>query len=389
MLRFFPWVRWLETQSPGVWGAWFYLGFWGIVGSYIGFLNVYFVRVGFSEVAVGFLNSLPPLMMLLLAPPVAAWADRHAKRVWLVFGALLIMGFSLLVMAWADDRWGLVLAFLGLSLGYALVLPLGDGLIARMAARHRLEYGRMRSWGSLSFALCSAIFGWLWSQVGYEPMFWIAGLLILALAPSALVFEETPAPPAGERFRWGGLLKDRGLVVVLLVALFFGLGLGFTDPFLAISMERLGGSAFLIGLLFLCIALPELPTMQLEQTLARRLGNAPTLALGCAVFAVGYGLLAIVKTPMEMLLAAPLLGVGYGLIFVGTVRLVDARVKAERISTVQSVRHALAFGITPLLAGPVGGAVFASVGQSFYFLTALCLLVALAVALWGWRELDK
>lgn len=388
-LRFFPWLRWLAAKSPQVWGATFYAGFWGIVGGYIGFLNVYFVRSGFSEVAVGFLNAAPPLMMLALTPAVAAWADRHARRVRVVFWGLPGMALSLLLMFFVSDRLGLVLAFLGLSLGYGLVLPLSDGLIARMAAHHGLEYGRMRSWGSLAFALCAAAFGWLWGEVGYRPMFLITGILLVLLAPCALLLEETPAPPPGERFRLRGLLRDRGLLTVLLVSLFFGLGLGFTDPFIGVSMERLGGSPFLIGLLYLCIALPELPTMQLERTLARRIGDAGALMLGFAVFVVGYALLAVVREPIPMLLVAPTLGVGYGLVFVGTVRLVDARVRPERISTVQSVRHALAFGITPLLAGPPGGAAYAHFGQSFYWLTALCMAAALAVTLLGRRELRE
>ncbi len=387
-LRFFPWLGWLAAQSPQVWGAWFYGGFWGIVGAYIGFLNVYFVRSGFSEIAIGVLSTLPPLLMLVVAPPVAAWADRHAKRVTLVFWALVGMGVSLLAMYFARGTLGLALTFLGLSLGYSLVLPLGDGLIARLAAHHRLEYGRMRSWGSLSFAVCSVAFGWLWGQVGYQPMFWIAGILLILLAPSALVLEESPAPPPGERFRLRSILRDRGLLKVMLVALFFGFGLGFTDPFVGVSLERLGGSPFMIGLLFFCIALPELPTMQYEQTLARRIGNAPTLVLGCVVFALGYALLALATRPEHMLLAAPMLGVSYGLVFVGTVRIVDAKVSAERISTVQSIRHALSFGIAPLLAGPLGGAAYQQFGQGFYWLTAFCLLIALGIVLWGRRELE-
>jgi PPP family 3-phenylpropionic acid transporter len=385
-LRLFPWLRWLAQARPLIWGVWFYAGFWGMVGAYVGFLNIYFAKTGFSEVMIGLLSSLPSLMMVLLAPVVAAWADRHAWRVPLVFGALLLMGFSLIAMFFARGPVALFIAYLALSVGYSLVLPLGDGLIARMAAHHRLEYGRMRAWGSFSFAICAAAFGWLWSKLGYEPMFWIAGILLIMLAPSVLVFEETPAPPPGERFRYLSILQDRGLLTVMLVALFFGLGLAFTDPFLGLTMQRLGGSPFLIGLLWMCIALPELPTMHYEQTITRRLGNAFSLMLGCIAMMFGYVLMALAHSPILMLLSAPLLGVGFGLLFVGTVRLVDARVSAERISTVQSIRHALTFGITPLIGSPIGGALYERLGQGFYLSTSICLLIALLIVWRGRRE---
>jgi hypothetical protein len=56
---------------------------------------------------------------------------------------------------------------------------------------------------------------------------------------------------------------------------------------------------------------------------------------------------------------------------------------------VQAIRHALAFGITPLLAGPLGGAAYQHFGQSFYWLTAVSLAVPLVITLLGRRELEK
>ncbi|GIW34035.1 MAG: hypothetical protein KatS3mg072_1368 [Meiothermus sp.] len=59
---------------------------------------------------------------------------------------------------------------------------------------------------------------------------------------------------------------------------------------------------------------------------------------------------------------------GFGLFFVGSVRIVDARAKAHRVSTLQSLRNGLAFGLAHLIAGPVGGAVYQAQGPGTLFL---------------------
>ncbi|MER3462194.1 MAG: hypothetical protein C4342_04115 [Armatimonadota bacterium] len=387
-LRIFPWLGWLTRYSPHIWGSWYYLGFWGIVGAYIGFLNVYLVGAGFPASLVGLMSALSPLMMLVFAPFVAAWADRHARRVPLLGWALVAMGIALLALFFAKGLVALSVAYFTLATAYSLVLPLGDGLIARLAAHHGLEYGRMRLWGSLSFALVSVGGGWLWDRIGYAPMFPLAGLLLLLFAPCVLVLEEGHTTAARERFRLQSLWRDRGLLIILLVSLLVGLGLGLTDPFLGLSLKRLGGDAFQIGLLFAVMALAELPTMRLEHTLARRLGNSGALLLGCGLFTLGYGLFALVRRPEAMILASVFVGLGFGLVFVATVRVVDTLASAGRVSTLQSVRNALTFGITPLLASPLGGLVFEHVGQWVYALTAGCMALAGWTAWAGRGSLD-
>jgi PPP family 3-phenylpropionic acid transporter len=63
-------------------GSLFYFGFFGAMGMFLPFLTVYFRQdLGFSGRQIGILSIVQPLMMLLVAIPVASLADHRRWRV--------------------------------------------------------------------------------------------------------------------------------------------------------------------------------------------------------------------------------------------------------------------------------------------------------------------
>jgi PPP family 3-phenylpropionic acid transporter len=380
-------IRGFAALSPQMQGAWYYLGYWGIGGVYLGFVNVFFSRIGLSATQIGILSALVPLLVVSLAPIVAAWADKRAMRVRLVVIGLVGMGVSMIALFFARGFVAVLLAYTLLAVFTSIVPPLADGLVARMGARHGLEYGRMRLWGSLSFAIASGVFGWLWGRIGYEPMFLVAGALFLVFAPTVRWLEEGVAPPPGERFQPSNVTRDAGMVMVLGLSLVIGLGLGLSTPFLGVNIEHLGGNATQVGLLFAFIAIAEVPVMRLESRLARAIGDAGVLALGCACFAGVYGTFALVRDPNILIVTSLLEGCGFALFFVATVRIVDERAASGRSSTLQSFRNGLAFGLAPLMASPTGGALFGAVGPLVFGMTAVLMVVGAIMALAGRRAL--
>jgi MFS transporter, PPP family, 3-phenylpropionic acid transporter len=373
--------RVFQNLSPYARGSLFYLGYWGVGGVYLGFVNVFFAQIGLDLTQIGFLSALVPLLVLTLAPLVAGWADLRAARVRLVAFGLAGLGLSMIALFFTRGFTPVLIVYAVFAAFTSVVPPVADGLIVRMAVKHKLEFGRMRLWGSLSFAITSALSGWLWGRIGYAPMFLISGALFLLLAPVALSLEETTSVPVRAKFSAGNILRDSGTLTVLLLSLVVGLALGLSTPFLGVNIERLGGSALQIGLLFAVIAIAEVPVMRLEARLARVVGDAGVLAIACACFTSVYAAFALIPDPNWLIVFSLLEGVGFALFFVATVRIVDDRAEAGRSSTLQSIRGALTFGIAPLLASPSGGAIFAAIGPGVFAITATLMLVAVGIAL--------
>lgn len=373
----------LARLSPGMRGALYYLVYWGVAGLYMPFVNVHFRHLGFSGSQIGIISVLFPITALLVAPPLTSLADRRTWRVRMLTFSLLIVGFVLVALAFPTQFWPALLLMACLAVARCLVAPIGDSLVLRMAARHNVAYGKLRLWGSFSFALIAMICGAIWEQVGFAPMFIIAGLLCLPTALTASLLEEVPTPPrqAAEPESINWIWRDFGLMTILGASFLIGGALNMAVSFEGVYMDVLGGSEFYIGLIFAISAFSEMPAMFLGETLVRRFGSTQTLLLSYGLMFVGYLGYTFATAPWMLLVLAIFKGMGFGLYFTSTVRLLDARVSPSQAATIQGVMNASSGGLAPLIAGPISGVIFDRLGPQTLYSTATVLIFIAAVVL--------
>jgi POT family proton-dependent oligopeptide transporter len=137
---------------------------------------------GSFEIPMTWFQSLNPLFVMLLTPPLLAYWRRHAhketqgalvKR--MAFGSLIV-GLAYLLIAGVTATSGaapaawvwLALFFLVLTFGELFILPTGLGLFARLAPPH-LGATTVASWFLVIFSgsLTAGLVGTLWSS--FEP----------------------------------------------------------------------------------------------------------------------------------------------------------------------------------------------------------------------------
>jgi len=155
------------------------------------------------EIPMTWFQSLNPLFVMLMTPPLLAWWGRRAARGIdqaplrrMACGALIVAGAYLLLAAvnWnaatrgAATGWiWLLLFFLVLTFGELFILPTGLGLFARLAPRH-LGSTTVAAWFLVTFAgsLAAGLVGGLWSRMQHGVFF--ALLAMLALLAGALLW---------------------------------------------------------------------------------------------------------------------------------------------------------------------------------------------------------
>jgi PPP family 3-phenylpropionic acid transporter len=372
-------LRALRALGPGWRGALFYIVFWGASGTFNPFLNVHFARLGLSGQQIGVLSTMLPIVTLFAGPVLSALADRRACRTWILSVALAGLSITLLLLGLPRTCAGLIPLMALMAMFRSPVTPIADSLIARMSAARRLNYGSLRLWGSLSASLVAAFCGWLWQRVGFAPMFVLAAALTLPVALFGLALDEAKVCPQRERAPLRAVLGDPGLAAILGATFFVSLGMQTTFTFGGMYMDALGGSEFLVGLLFALSALCELPTMRFSSAIVDRLGGARTLLLSYGLFGVCFAIYALAWAPGALLLASLFGGSGFGLFFITTVRLINDRAPPEWSSTAQSLMSATSFGVASLLGGLLGGRIYDARGPAALFAGAV-LMAALAAA---------
>jgi MFS transporter, PPP family, 3-phenylpropionic acid transporter len=359
---------------PAQRGAIYYLAYWGGIGIFIPFTNIYFVNLGLSGQEIGLLAALLPLLTLTVAPALAGLADRRGWRVRILALSLAGMGIALILLSFPRSFVVLAPIMVLLALTRSPIGPVADSLVARMAVRHRLNFGAMRLWGSLGFALMAIASGALWQRVGYSFMFVLAGLAFLPVALCALLLEEGPVIERAARRPLREVGRDRGLIVLLAASCVVGAALGMDATFQGVYVTYLGGGGLIVGLLFGVSAFSEFPSMRYANDIARRLGGPRTLLLSYALLGASYAGFALARDPLVLVPLAIVKGFGFGLYFVSTVRLVDERTPPEWASTIQAALNAGAGGLAPLVASLLGGTIYDALGPESVFAACACAL---------------
>ena len=376
-------ARWQAALRPTQQGALYYFGFYGAVAAYGPFLSVYFARRGFSGQEIGLLAAIGPLMAVLIGPLILAFADRRGGRVRLLSLGLAGTALGLFALALPLPFVGLLCVVTGLGVVGSFAGPLADGLLARMAERHGLAFGKMRLWGSVSWAIVAAAGGWLWQQVGFWPMFPLAGLLFLATIPVALTLREETPGSSQARLSWRTVAGDGRIRAVIGATFLLGLAMGTVGTFAGIYIDHLGGGQSLVGLFAAVTAVCELPTMHWSQRIMGRLGGPPTLLLAYVLLGGSYAGLGWIDQPLGLLLVGAVQGLGFGLFLPTTIRLVAVWAPPQWSATYQGILSAATWGLAPLIAGPLGGLIYDGAGPATVFLTCAAITAAGALVLIG------
>jgi PPP family 3-phenylpropionic acid transporter len=351
-------------------GALFYFGFFAAGASYLPFLPAFYAHQGLTGQEIGLLAAIGPLIALLLVPGTTALADRYCCRVRLLSLALAGSGVVLLGMLLPTSFATFLPVAVLLALCSSAIIPLADGLIAPRAARRGLAYGKMRLWGSISWALLAAAGGALWQQVGFAAMFPVAGALFLGTALVVQLLPEERPATAQARLPLRTVLADGRLRVVLGASLLFGLGLAMTATFGGVYLDQVSGR-WLVGLFAGVAAISELPTMHVAERLQARWGGPTVLLLSYGLLGASWLGLARIQQPEWLLGVAVVRGIGAGLYIPTIIRVVAGWAPAGRAATYLGLLNAGTVGLAPLGAGLLGGTLYDAAGPQAVFL--LCV----------------
>jgi MFS transporter, PPP family, 3-phenylpropionic acid transporter len=357
------------------------MSFLGVMGMFIPFINVYFKQeLGFNGRQIGLLAMVAPFMVLTVVIPVSGLADRRRWRIAILMAAIAGFGSMMFVLRLPQTFMLVVLSWLFTAMFLTPIMTLADSIIARMALRYELNYGSMRLWGSIGFALASATCGILWEKWGIRSMFPVVGCLLFFVLFLASRLEEAPARDKKQaHVSVSKIRHDHGLMVLLLTTFFVGVSFNMSIIFDGIYMISLGGSGLLIGMIFSMAAGGELPTMHYRDKIVGLLNGPKTFLLAYGLLLTAFLGYSAAWHPWMLLLTALVKGFGFGLFLSSSIPFISERVPESLSSTVQSFFSASLFGLAPLFAAPLSGEIYERFGPRAVFICASLFMIGAAL----------
>ena len=358
------------------------------IAAFFPFLALYLEGFhGLSESRIGFVIVAMSIARLLGNPIWGHVADTvTGRRTALQIGSLGAAAGAF-AMNLVDGTQALLLAAFLQSLFMVANGPNVDAIaLVHLGDERMSDYGRIRSWESLTYAAGCLAFGAVLQTAGTGwamPLFAISTLLVFGwsftveLDRPGRVEEHGRLGSVGAVFRvaprfWGFLCA-----VVLVWT-----GFNAAWNFIALKIGDEGGGPLLVGFGTALGGLIEVPTMRSSSRLQRRFGLRRVYAMGCAVYALGFLLWGAVSDPTVLSVLTVFEGVGFSLLFTTGVVIVGRLLPPHLYSTGNSIQQMVGFGIGPIVGAGLGGVVFERFGSGVLYAGASGIAFCAAVVAW-------
>ena len=348
-------------------------------------VQVLFTLVGVAEAAI--LPFLPIVLQdrglsaaeigLVLA--VAALAGFVATPLWGHLGdgrlgaenalvlAALAAALAVLPLPFARSLLALTVVVVLITSARGAMASLTDAIALEHLGDDRAQYGRVRMWLSLGWAISACVWGIVLQTGSLHWLPWIYAGCVLCVAFAA------HSVPGGRAERGHSPVGARRAMVVALAPFLVSLLLLFaafnaTFSFVSLRIRDLGGGLFVVGAATALQAAAEAPVMRITPRLNRLLGHRALYVVGSLFFIATFVAWAFLDDPLAIALLKLVAGVGFALVYVGSVLLVDDLVPPALRGTGQGLAKAVSFGLSPILGSLAGGAIYDYAGPRALFL---------------------
>lgn len=369
--------------------SFYYAALFTAVGIHMPFWPLWLQDKGLSASDIGMIMAVTYLTKILVGPGIGHVVDRHGdrRRPMLVLSSLAAMvwlGFPLV-----DGFWPiLVVTVLAVGL-WTGIFPLGESLSMMETQRQKLDYGRVRLWGSLTFIGAAIATGNLLTRQPPAILSWMVAAALALTACACWTLPSTTVSGRGRaRLPLGPLLKHPLFLVFLAVTSLNTASHTVYYAFATIHWQAAGLDGDTIGLLWAEGVLAEVVLFAFSGRVVAKIGPGRLLLL-----ATGAGVLRWLalgsSTAIPVLGAAQLLHAAtFGCAHLGAMHFISRAIPHSLSARAQGMLSAVAMGAAPGLMSPLAGRLYEGLGgNSFFVMVALSMAgTALALVLarrWG------
>jgi PPP family 3-phenylpropionic acid transporter len=359
----------------------FYLLFFAAFACSMPYIVVYYQGLGFSGAQIGILTGLSPLITFLGAPLWTRLADStHRHRLIMTLTMLAgIASISLLPLLRAFAP--ILITALSMSLFFAPASSFADNSTMHTLGERRQLYGRVRLGGSVGFAVCAPIAGYVIQNGRLQTGFWIgAGLFLLAMLASRNFDHGIRIDQPASGGSASALLRDPHWLVFLGIAFAGGLAMGGANNYLFPLMKELGAKESLMGLALSVGSWLEFPVLFFGNRLIRRLKPYGLYLAAMVITAARLFLLGLNTSPDLILPIQLLNGLTFSAMWMAGVAYTHERAPRGLTTTAQGIFTAMVIGIGCAAGGFLGGPLLETLGGRGLFLVYGIIVSAIVAA---------
>lgn len=322
-----------------------YFLYFGVLGIFLPYFNLYCHELGFSGTEIGAISALRSLCLVLFSVLWSLAADRYDARrpvYWLcLFAAAAVWPLYL----GTDDFAGMAAATLLYGLFFSPIISFMEAFTLEGLGAEKRKYGPVRLWGTVAFILSVTTLGPVIDRTGVRIVLWLilAGGLLQAVTALAVprIAVDRDSPFAGSaRF-----LRERRTLGYLGAAFLMLASHGTFYGFFSIHLQGLGFGGTFIGFAWALAPVSEILVMVYSDRIFRRFAVESVLRFAFGAAALRWLVLCLTAEPAVVVVSQVLHAATYGAFHISGLLYID-RIAPDRSKTLaQSVNNALTYGL--------------------------------------------
>ena len=361
-----------------------------------GFFVVVLEQKGIAANEIAIYTCIVSLVAALVQPLMGYLCDKTGKAKTIMSVSCIM---SVLVYLWlCFISSPLQLAVCSVLIGTTIysMYGFGESWLSKLNCTELgVNFGAVRSLGSLSYAVTAAVYGQLFDAFGTMALPVAMGAICLILVPVAMI---CPNPQVSEKQQDNGqfsvafknLMANRRFVLVVICYTLAVLPSGASNIYYSLHIRQLGGSAGDVGLALLVLAGTEALVMSFYKKLENKFGAEKLLAFAFFMYGVKALCIGFSNTVPTAIMAAATQGLCFSLSLPGVQSYVDNICPREYSATAQMVSNTGGQIVSQVMGLVVAGILtsFISVGATLS-ITSVFAFISGTVFVFGIRKLNR
>ena len=336
---------------------------------------------GLSPSEIGIIIAVPHFMKIFMAPLISQAADQRDEywRPLIICSSLSVL-FSAFYFVVADF-WPLFFITVAVNISMPVIMPLLETITISQTTKHHLNYGWIRSFGSVSFIAASVFMGWFLKSNSVDYVVWVSFASLVLIFISALFlprgnkkiskYSDNTAPLLN-------LIKQPNFVWFLFTVGFLQMSHGVYYSMGSIHWKDNGLNEDIIGLLWAIGVIAEIAVFLFMGKIIDRTSTRAIFAV-IGIFGTFRWAVMGVSVSLPVLFAVQLIhGLTFGASHFAAIKYLSKNIASEFSGSAQSLYTAFPLGLGMALSTYFGSLLFEHVGgNAYYAMSLLCFLTVL------------
>ncbi len=365
-----------------------YFLYFGIMGIFLPYFNLYCFHLGFSGFQIGSLSALRTATTVLFPLFWGVMADRFQIRrpIYILcnFASAAIWVFYIYTV----DFWVMLVITTCYGIFYAPIISFLEAFTMDILGREKQSYGRTRAWGSIAFIMVAIVLGKI------IDFYSIKIILILIFAGSLLQAFISTKIPGITIVKKASLATDpkafskRRIIIFLFCAFLMLASHGTYYGFFSIHLANLGYDNTFIGIAWALASIAEILIMIKSKSIFKRFSTDNVLVFSFMVAALRWFILFLSESSAVILISQTLHAITYGTFHIASILYIDSLIPDKAKTFGQALNNAATYGLGMMVGFFINGYFYESIGSSALFVISGFIALAGGIVLKGFRMID-